>query len=390
MYVSNAQKYLVCEKYRVYLEIMYFFGNKVMLLKQLYQYAETLGVAKNFSGFYSSMLELVNAEILLKEPFVAFGKKTQLVMLTLRKFAIRFLENKDRSYDVASVPRAITNERILVSLYKNCYIHSKIVPRIIKKGCGINFSTIVETLNQDYSTILLGKNEGAIYLSELINSQRMSQYLNVEEIKHAVKRLKEIEQRRTEGLKKGSESTQGKGTGGKLMASVEDKALESVVERYNHDNEVGKIPPKITKLDHYSIDTMLSFNAHIAQIKPIQNRLQVTVLIFDINDKQDIYRSGTHIACIYNMLARYFSVPITLKVGVVCVDEMASSSVKAASEALVRDFISKEIKGTRLSTILNEWRVDRVMQNHIEVHFTDYDITNQYLDGIKRANLLRR
>ena len=90
------------------------------------------------------------------------------------------------------------------------------------------------------------------------------------------------------------------------------------------------------------------------------------------------------------MFYRYFNCEFLLKFGIVSIDEFASKNLKTQSETTVRDFITKEKKGTRLSAILRDWHVNDIMQNQIEVQFTDYGITNEFLDGIKHANLRRR
>ena len=351
MRVSNMNKYSLCERNRTYLEIIYTFGNKVMLLKQLYQYTELLGLAKNYSSFYSSIKELVNAEVLRKEPFVAYGKKTQLQMLTLQKFAIRFLECKENSYSVASVPKTGGNERILVSLFKNCYIIKKVIPRIQREFGEVTFNRILEILDRDYSTVLLNKNQGISFLSELINHDKFQHLLDFEEVKHALRIMKDVKQKQMEGLKKGSVRSEGKGVG-KINATSFFPLADLAV---SYHAKVKKDLTKEEKLDNYNIDNMLSFNAYIAQVKLIKDKINVTVLILDIHNRDNIYRMGTHIACMYNMFNRYFNSEFLLKIGIVSIDEFASKNLKAQAETTVRDFVTKEEKGTRLSSILRDW-----------------------------------
>ncbi len=386
MGISNANKQAVCEKYRTYVEIIYTFGNKVMLMKQLYQYAELLGIASNFSSFYNSIMELVHAEVIRKEPFVAFGKKTQLQMLSLRKYAIRFIEQKLDSYSVASLPKRSGNERILLSIFKNCYIINKVVPRIRKEMGEVSFESIVKMLKRDYSTILFSKNQGISFLSELRDDKKLQHILNVEGIDQCLGRMRDIKQKHLDGFRRGSFMSEGKGRGNTRSSSHSPLAdLEDLV-----DARVAKDPTKEEKIDYYTIDTMLSFNAYIAQIKIKDGKVNVTVLIFDIHNKQNIYRTVTHIACIYNMLNRFFNSEFLLRIGIVSIDEFASKNLKAQAESKPIDFNSKERKGTRQSIILREWRVDEEMQMQIDVQFVDYDITNQFLDGTKHANLIRR
>lgn len=395
MSVSTANKQFICEQFQEYLKIIYHLGNKVMLIKQLWHYAKELGLVRNLNEFYSQMMKLEHYEIIRKEPFTAYGKKTQLQMLVLRKYGIRFVEKKPDSYSVASVPKASSNERILVSIFKNCYIQSKILPRIRQESEKITFENIVDLLNRDCSTILLNKNEGIGYLSQIISDQRFQNELDITEIKHEIEKMQAVDQKRLEGLRKGSASSNGKGKG-KLISSS-DMPLDEVTRDYNSllqkdDTEVKFVLPKNQRIYCFSIDTMLNCNYHIAQIKSIQNKLHVTILMFDIHNKQNAYKVATDIACLYHMLSRYFNFmnDFKLKIGVICLDEAAAKRVKTDSDAPVRDFISKEVRGTRLSATLRNWDVGEEMQKHIDVQFTDYNITNDYLDGIKHANLLRR
>ncbi|GEB33358.1 hypothetical protein [Brevibacillus parabrevis] len=391
MSVSNANKQEICERNQELLRIIYFIGNKVMLLKQLSQYAFALGLASNLSDFYSQIAKLEQNEIIRREAFSAYGRKSQLQMITLRKYGIRYVEGKPNSYSVASVPRATSNERILVSVFKNCYILSKILPRIYKESKIITLDKIFDLLKRDCSTLLLNKNEGIRYLSELTGDHRLQPYLDIVGIEHDIEQMRIVANKRSQGLKKGSYATNGKGKGKKIHSSLES-SLNEAIKAYNnvsvHDNLF--VSPKNKRIECFSVDSMLNCHYHIAQVKIIHNRPVITVLMFDIHNKQDAHRIAADIACIFHMLNRYMKNEFRLKIGVVCLDEVASIRVKNASNAFVRDFVTKEIKGTRLSTALNDWCIDVIMQEQIEVYFTHYDVYNQFLDGIKHANLLRQ
>ncbi|WP_025676890.1 hypothetical protein [Paenibacillus massiliensis] len=384
MTVSTANKQVVCEKYRVYLEIIYHYGNKVILMKQLYKYAQIMGISRSFSKFYSSIMELVNAEILRKESFSAFGKKTQLQMLVIRKYGIRFLENKSDSYSVASVKKALGNERILLSIFKNQYILNKIIPRIQKKDKELTLGEIIVLLEQDNSTVLYNKNQGLSSLLKMRNVATLQKHMDMSSIDQDIEKLQKIKRRMEDGLKKGSKASEGKGRG---RLRVPEMSLLDGVENSSKKN---RDLSKEERIENYTFDTMLAFNAYVAQIRIIEDIVKITVLIFDIHNRSNIYKIITHVACMYHMFERYFRGKIELKVGIVSVDDIASDNLKIQSESAAINFVSKERRGTRLSHLLKSWHVDDVMQEHIEVHFVDYDITNRFLDGIKHANLLRR
>lgn len=378
MSVSNANKQAVCEKYKTYLEIIYTFGNKVILMKQLYRYAQLLGIATNFSTFYSSIMELINADILKKESFNALKKKSQLQMLIMRKYGIRFLERKPNSYGVASLKKAQGNERILVSVFKNQYILNKIIPRIQKESGRLTLEAIIELLERDQSTVLSNKNQGLSYLLKIRNEATLQRHLDILSVEQDIETMQGIKKRMEEGLKKGSKVSDGKGRGRLHPPDRVGKVVESIRDFTKEE-----------KIDNYTLDTMLAFHAYIAQIRLDKGRIKITVLIFEIHNRSNMYKIATHIACIYHMFARYFKDKFELKVGIVSTDDFASNYLKMQAESAAIDFISKEKKKTRLSYLLENWGIKPSMQEQIEVHFANYDITNQFLDGIKHANLVR-
>ncbi|WFA83410.1 hypothetical protein [Paenibacillus amylolyticus] len=388
---SNSNKQFVCERYSEYLYIIYHFGNKVILIKQLYRYAQEFGLANSYSAFYGHIKQLINAEIIRKEAFLAYGRKTQLHMLTLKKFGIRFVEGKVSSQYVAAVPKANSNERILVSIFKNCYILNKIIPRICKRGRNVTFEQVIALVNQDNSNILNARNQGIELLYKIQDSSAaLHPFLNINEINYEINKLKEIMQKRSMGLRKGSMASEGKGVG--KVYSTPERALAEFVGGKEIKIEMDSqmyASLKSRKLDCYSIDSMLNAHMYVAQVKIIQGRPLITLLMFDIHNKQNVYSMATKIACAYRMFDRYFN-DFSLKIGIVGVDEVACRVLESDSKAIVRNFYTKEIKGSKLSQILTDWQVNYVGQERIHFHFTHYDITNQYLDGVKYANLLRK
>lgn len=390
--VTNKRKETVCNKYRLYMNIIYRFGNKVMLMKQLFQYAEALGLVKSQPQFHSQIQELIEADILRQEPFVAFGKTTQLHMLTMRKYAIRYVEGKTDSQSVGAVPKANTNERILVSIFKNSYILDKIIPRLKKQGSEVSFQSINVMQKDDRSTIPYNKNKGLDYLSTL-DDAFLNKYFNLTLLNAEIKDMELLRNKKNTGLKLGSEASKGKGKG--KVSSSELNVLVAVQNRHfglietEHSQKVQN--KKDRKLYSYNLDSMLNAYAYISQMKEIKDVMHITVLIFDINNKQDEYSIGTQIASIYHMFYRYFDFKFKLKVGIICFDEEAQSNMKAESKRKVKDRITKEPKGEMLKVTLQNWNVSEDMQKkHIEVIFSHYDLTNRYLEGIKYSNLVKK
>lgn len=390
--VTNKRKETVCNKYRLYMNIIYRFGNKVMLMKQLFRYAEALGLVKSQPQFHFQIKELIESDIIRQEPFVAFGKTTQLYMLTMRKYAIRYVEGKTDSQSVGAVPKANTNERILVSIFKNSYILDKVIPRLKKQGSEVSFQNINEMLEEDRSTIPYNKNKGLDYLYSLDNTF-LNKYFNLTLLNADIKDMEMLRNRKNTGLKLGSETSNGKGKG--KVSSIEKNVLKAVQNRHSEFMETEHSQTvqnkKDRKLYSYNIDSMLNAYAYISQIKEIKGVMNITVLMFDINNKQDTYSMATQIASMYHMFHRYLDFEFKLKVGIICFDEEAQSNMKAESKRKVKDRITKEPKGEMLTVTLQNWNVSEDMkEKHIEVIFSHYDLTNRYLEGIKYSNLVRK
>jgi hypothetical protein len=402
MGVTNQRKESVSKKYRTYLQIIYHFGNKVILMKQLFDYAKAFKLAKHYPEFHGQIQELVDADIVKREPFEALGRKTQLHMLTMRKYGIRFVEGKPNSNSVGAVPKANSNERIVVSIFKNAYILDKIIPRLQKQDIDVSYDNIFGMLAADKSSLLYNKNQGLDYLYEF-NDDFLESYFEMDYLKSEIKLMEELRDRKNQGLRIGSKAKEGKGKQkGKVESSIGlGNVLTHLKERYEASSKAEeqnqKNSPMVViennknrKLANYNIDNMLNAYAYISQIKPIHGVLTITALLFDINNKQDVYSMATHIACIYQMFQRYLKSDFNLKVGIIAYDLDAEKNMKEESEKLVKDRITKEPKGKRLDVALQNWKVDREMQKYIEVKITNYDITNRYLEGIKHANLVRK
>lgn len=394
MSISNANKQQICEQYHNYLKIIYYFGNKVMLLKQLWGYANEMGLARNLNEFYAQIAKLEKYEIFQKKPFTAYDKKTQVQVLVLRKYGIRFIEGKQDSYNVASLPVALSNERILVSMYKNCYIQLRLFPRIRKAGGAITFENINKILEHDCSTLLFNKNKGIDYLVQLINDERFRGEFDEDQLTGEINDMEAVKEKRLLGLRKGSFSRTNESKEIQHSSVLEETSLQ----KHEDGAEAPYVSPKMHRIQCFSVDTMLNCNYHITRIRRIKDRMHVTVLLFDINNKQDAHKIAVDIACLYHMVNRYLRCDrplinknnFKLNVGVVCLDESAAMRVKSDSEALVRNFNTKEVLGTRHSVTLENWNVGDGEQKQIEVHYVDYNITNDFLDGIKHANLIRR
>jgi hypothetical protein len=391
MAVTNRKKEEICNKYKVYLMLIYHLGNKVMLSKQLFEYAVALGIVKHKIDYWKQLDELKSYDILRVEPFVVLGRKTQNEVLTLKKYPIRFIECKEKSYDVAAVPKSNSNERILLSIFKNTYVLTKVIPALEKRGEEITYTSIITYLNSSHSSLLLNKNEGLEYLNHFSGaiSQGAINTFNVEAEKEDMEALIN---KRKKGLKIGSVASDGKGKG-KLSSSVEDPL--SVLKNKSkelieiEDNQLIK-SPKIRKLETYNFDTMLNAYTYVAQMKSVGDVVSITSLLFDIADTRDVYKIALNIASIYRMYDRYLKCKFKLTVGVICYDDVAQTAVEEDSSKRTQNRISKELN--ELNKIQNYLKLNGIQYldlNNIEIKFANYDLTNKYFEGIKYANILK-
>lgn len=395
MGVTNRIKEEVCQRYSSYLRLIYCFGNKVMLRKQLFEYAKFFGLANDYHDFHLQIKELVYADILRQEFFVALGRSTQLHVLVLRKYAIRFIEAKQKSYEVSAVPKSNSNERILLSLFKNAFILQIIIPRFITTGRDLTFDNLFDYICSLGSNILYKKNESIYYLDNLLKKPDLSPFVKVNELKHIIWNLEERREKQLRGLWKGAKMGRGKGKGKDLIVNEEE--IRQNLLRYQYHRNRGSIDvmdivsKKDKKIINYSIDNMFGVHAYIVRLfrDGTQNRIRISVCFFDLNNSQDIHKFTSNIACMYQMFVRYFNIPVFLHVGIFALDEEAKNNIVTKMEEKVKDFFTKEEKKTKMDATLENWGINAFMRTHLKISVSHLDLTNRYFDGVKYNNLLK-
>ena len=178
--VKNEEKIELCRKYRVYLEMIFILGNNVMLQKQFYDISRKLNISISDYQTRKALDELEKAQIIKKQNFLYSKNK----VIVLKKFAIRFLLNKESSNQVASTPKSIDN-RVITSVFK--------VDRIIKiiDACEIyGWDNFLDKMYDVNSSLIYNKSKGIFYHEMLINKYNLNLYeqeaylkiLNTEEI----------------------------------------------------------------------------------------------------------------------------------------------------------------------------------------------------------------
>jgi hypothetical protein len=408
---ATKDKNITCEKYEDYLKIIHLFGNNVMLLKQLRELGRELALFSSPSMFQRQMEELLENDIIKYEPFLLSDRVTQHKVIILKKYALRFLKGATESggsQKVAPVPSLKTNERILLSIFKNSFILQRVIPFLRKTGNVITLKSILEAMKNNFMSILIEKNKGLDYAKHYSNM--FHDFLDVEVITEQICRLEESTQKRNKGLEYGSKSFNGKG-----RASISESGMnvETAIRKGNGQNKSQStlFANKNKLLDQFTFENMIRSNIHIVSVKRIYNyvengsngqitrspsKLQVNALLFDHLNRQDLYSFAKQIACFYKMLndmmgkdpnniENYYEMYLT--VAIVGYDRVAVENMRKKAEEVVYSPF-KGITEKRLALTLANWQVDREMQeNRLKILFNDYDITNRYLDGKKLLNL---
>jgi copper chaperone CopZ len=384
MRATNEQKEAVCSKYKEYLEIIDVFGNKVMLQKQLWQYIEKFGIEKHYIDFTKALAELEQYEVIKKEQFMGTSNK----VIVFKKYAIRFLTGAKQSKDVGAVPKLQTPERVLISLFKSHFILNKVIPALEKKQIKPGIPEIFNYMENNLNSILYNKTKGLDYLSTF--KSKLGSILTKEYDK-SFEKMNELEMIRSEARKKGSMTKKGKGKG-KLEANTKNalEAVNTALKALEGTISI-KVSPKEKKLNEYNIDSMLNAFIYIAQIVKKSDVVTITLLHFDIFNKQDLYHIALCISAISNMFKRWFNntLIVKLKYSVVLYDQVAQDNLQ--KEAKKKGSINPRTKELSSEERLTElFKLNNIIEDereNIEVFFTNYNITDNYLDAVKYRNI---
>jgi hypothetical protein len=377
---------LLCKNHETYLKIIYHLGNKVITLKQLFQYAELLGITGSQTKFRSSVKELEEAKIIEISKLIG-EKTTQLHYITLKKNGIMFIDGEEDSRKVAPVPKSKNEDRILLSIFRNCHILDRQIPLMREKGEEVVFDSIYKKFNGINSTLLYEKNQGYIFLERL----KKSDYCNSEEIETVLKQMNETLKKRQVGLEK-AQRTKSQGMGNATLTAAKGAVQEA-------ENRI-KPPQKKTKREKiatYSVDSMLHYNAFVTSIRGDEDKkkIYVNVVIYDLHGSQNVYKIATHVACIFEMFRRYFYAPkdkafsIILTVRVFTTSHKGAEHMKSEKERIVTDPRTK-VQDQLLEKTLHSWideQGDNETLENIKVYLDYFDIENRFFEGKKYLNL---
>ncbi len=270
VYISEKER--ACNQYKELLKIIYIIGNKVILQSQFLEIARLFNLIKTDYEANKIIKELEELQLIKKEQFL----DTKYKVLILRKYPIKFLENKESSYEVAAVPQNST-ERAVTSVIRasNFIEHSKLLvehPSFCLDFC-------IKKVKGSGSTYLYKKNEGLEYLNFISKS-------NLYNVDNKIHKL--TKEKRDEAIinrKKGQNKRLHKGSKGKLYSeykiNLEDK-IESTINYKDIRTRIEK------ELDKTTVDTLLNSNIYVIGFTNKDGIITVNAEIYDINNTQNI------------------------------------------------------------------------------------------------------
>lgn len=332
--VNTLEKERICSKYKELLKIIYIIGNKVILQSQFLEIAILFNLIKSEYEANKIIKELEEAELIKKEQFL--DKKYKL--LVLRKYSIKFLEKKEKSNDVAAVPKNST-ERAVTSVIRayNFIEHSK----LLKKQPNFCLDFCISKVKGSGSTYLYKKNEGLEYLnfiskSNIYRTDNEIHKLSIE------KRNETIKNRR-----KGQNKRLYKGSKGKLYSEYNvnlEKKIESVTNYKDVRTRIEK------ELDNTTIDTLLNSNIYVIGLSKKDGIIVVNAEIYDINNTQNINRIIEKILKLCYVYRNILKEKCKFNIKV-CVEN------KVAQERLLYAFNQKDNEGkTYIENKLNSYK----------------------------------
>lgn len=353
--VKNEEKIELCRKYRVYLEMIFILGNNVMLQKQFYDISRKLNISISDYQTRKALDELEKAQIIKKQNFLYSKNK----VIVLKKFAIRFLLNKESSNQVASTPKSIDN-RVITSVFK--------VDRIIKiiDACEIyGWDNFLDKMYDVNSSLIYNKSKGIFYHEMLINKYNLNLYEQeayLKGVENYNKMLNNLEYGRNNII----DTTDIDGNGCILISNNINKAR---------------------RLENATIDTLLNSNIHIQSITDLIETKIIEVVIMDVNNSQNINKiiDNIIISCIV-LRGIFKEINIELRFKIVVWDAIAKENIKGI---LNKKNINEEYNYIRNK--LNSYKFDgrnvlldlRLDINDIKISLCDIDIYKKYLGNLK-------
>lgn len=366
--VTNERKEFNCKKYNEYLEIINILGDKMMLQKHLIKLAIELGVAQNETAVLIALKNLEDSEIIKRINFMGSSNK----IIIFRKYAIRYLSGATSSQQVAAVPSFNSNLPYLNNIHKVHIIIYSFLRTLKKTGLKVNLSNLLELMKAKNTTLLLNQNNSLEFyehnLIEFVNSNIICE----NEFKKDCKLLKSEKENR--------------------LINLDVKNRDLVAEHYKTNPRIKKKPKtKKELLEYCTISTLLKKYVHIHYIDLKNKTLTINAVYFDLNNTQDCGRAVFNCALVYNMFKRLKEYDVELKVNFTT---YTHSSVGAQNmnnylgKRRINPITKEPIKETYLEEMLKKYEIGFIYWSNINFKVSSLGIDMNYLDGIKKANLI--
>jgi len=357
--IKTEDKFEICRKYRVYLEIIFILGNGVMLQKQFYEICRKLYISRSDYQTRKVLSELERLQIIKKQNFLYSKNK----VIILKKFAIRFLLNKKYSNQVASIPKAI-DKRAITSVFK-----LDRVIKIIDTYDLYDWNNFLDKMYDLNSTLIYNKTKGIFYHEMLMSKYNLNLYEQEMYIK---------------GLENYNNMLRN------LECGRKKKFNNNEISYSNLDRDNIKFLYKGNKMNNITIDTLINANIHIESITDLIDTKVVEIVVLDVNNSQNINRIIDSIIMSCIAVKEIFKRDnISFRFKIITWDNIAKKNVKAI---LDKKSVNQEYNYIRskLSTykldgrnVLLDLKLDI---NDIKISISHIDIFKKYLGNLSFIN----
>lgn len=335
----------ICKKYDIHLRIIYILGNRIMLQKQFIQLCILLNICENEYKAINILKELVEFELIKKVNFVDSSSK----FIILKKYAIAYLQGKEKSTEVAAVRAINSNRKYYESIFKIHFIINSIIPNMKRNKIDeIDFKKLVNYISKMNCNILYKKNSGSRYYKQQL--VKFKEYLNLNEVSNDIKILDEEYKFRIQNLNG--------------IARVGDKKTRKNRKDY---------------LETSNIETLIKKDIYIKFISKKEDSVKISLVMFDLDNTQKAANVALNVAIAYKLFKRLFKCKIQLFFNVAVFSEIAINNLK---NNLSKKGINPRTRRPRIDNYFNETlRGDGLNEldfNNIRVLFSDYNIVENY------------
>ena len=244
------QKIELCDEYRRYLEVIFFLGNGVILQSQFYEICEKLNLSLSNYQTRITLDKLEKMDIIKKTTFL-YGKNKVII---LRKFAIRYLLNKESSDKVASIPKNI-DKKAIVSIFKM----NRII-NIIDSYQIYSWENFLDRMYEIGSSLTYNRAKGAFYHEMLIRRYDLNLY---------------EQELYTKGIQDYN----------KMLINLNNGRSKSKNVDISENIPINNRP---NKMQNATMNTLIDTNIHIQSIFKLVDTTVIDIVIMDINNTQNV------------------------------------------------------------------------------------------------------